>query len=400
MSSSLTLNRDTVWAALSTVNDPEINKPLTDLGMIDNLTIDGSKVSFDIVLTTKACPLKDLIKTQAREAVAAVPGAESVEVSISGKTLSVRLPERQQLPGIANIIAVSSGKGGVGKSTVAVNLACAMAAQGASVGILDADIYGPNVPIMMGVAGHKLGGVDADNKAILPENYGVKVMSISFLVKPEQAMIWRGPILHKAIAQFFSDMAWGELDYLIIDLPPGTGDAQLSISQLAPITGGIIVTTPQDVSLADCRRAYTMFKQTNIPVLGVVENMSYFVNRHGERENIFGEGGGARFAQELEIPLLGQVPLLPAVRENADNGGPIVVSLPESEPAKVLRDAAQKVIAQLCERGIETAVSQPQPEGPTEAEGKSCSDVAAEAKQAQEIAHQHEHKEGHACAVC
>jgi ATP-binding protein involved in chromosome partitioning len=346
---SARITTEQVLAALATVNDPELHKSLTELGMVDKIVIEGATVSFDIILTTKACPLKDLIKQDAARAVQAIPGVETVNVSISGKTISPRLPEKNPLPGIKNIIAVSSGKGGVGKSTVAVNIACAIAAQGASVGILDADIHGPNVPIMMGLQGSILKEMDENKKAILPQNHGVKVMSISFLVKPDQALIWRGPILHKSISQFFSDMAWGELDYLIIDLPPGTGDAQLSISQLAPVTGGVIVTTPQDVSLADCRRAHTMFKTTNIPVLGVVENMSYFLNRHGERENLFGEGGGTRFCEELDIPLLAQVPLLPQIREDADHGMPIVVSSPDCEAALCLRKAAQQVVATICD---------------------------------------------------
>jgi ATP-binding protein involved in chromosome partitioning len=346
---SILPTRDDILNALKQVNDPELHKSLTELGMVDNIRIEGTTAFFDIILTTKACPLKEQIRQDAQRAVEALPGIEKAQVNISGKTLSPRLPEKQGLPGVKNIIAVSSGKGGVGKSTVTVNLACAMAKQGASVGILDADIYGPNVPIMMGLEGQTLKGMDDNKKALLPENHGVRVMSISFLVKPGQAMIWRGPILHKSLSQFFTDMAWGELDYLLIDLPPGTGDAQLSISQLVPITGGVIVTTPQDVSLADCRRANSMFQQTNIPVLGVVENMSYFINRHGERENIFGEGGGAVFSQELGLDLIAEVPLLPQVRQDADAGSPIVISNPECAPAQALAAAAQKVIAKICD---------------------------------------------------
>jgi ATP-binding protein involved in chromosome partitioning len=348
------LTRDDVLNALKTVNDPELHKSLTELGMVDNILIENTTVSFEIILTTKACPLKEQIRQEAHAAVQALEGADKVNVTISGKTLTPRLPEKQPLPGIKNIIAISSGKGGVGKTTTSVNLACAMAQAGAKVGILDADIYGPNVPIMMGLEGSTLKGVDDDKKAILPEAHGVRVMSISFLVKPDQAMIWRGPILHKSLAQFFSDMAWGELDYLLIDLPPGTGDAQLSISQLAPITGGVIVTTPQDVSLADCRRANSMFKQTQIPVLGVVENMSYFINAHGERENIFGEGGGVAFSQELELDLLAQVPLLPRVRQDADAGLPIVVSHPEATPAVAFKEAAHKIVAKICQMSVES----------------------------------------------
>ena len=360
------ITREQVLEALKTVNDPELNKSLTELGMIDNIVIAGGAVSFEVILTTKACPLKDKIKADATAAVQALAGVDSVTVAISGKTLSVRLPERKAVDGVKNIIAVSSGKGGVGKSTVTVNLACAMAQLGAKVGILDADIYGPNVPIMMGLEGQTLKGVEEETKkAILPENHGVKVMSISFLVKPGQALIWRGPILHKSLAQFFTDMAWGELDYLLIDLPPGTGDAQLSISQLAPITGGIIVTTPQDVSLSDCRRANTMFKQTNIPVFGVVENMSYFVNKHGERENIFGEGGGERLTQELGLPLLAEVPLVPQVRRDADAGNPIVISAPESEPAIALTNVAKQIIAAICEMGVAQMQADEAPSEPT-----------------------------------
>ena len=260
------------------------------------------------------------------------------------------LVKKDPIEGVKQVIAVSSGKGGVGKSTVAVNLACALTQAGYKVGILDADIYGPNVPIMLGLEGSTIKGTNANGKALLPTAYGIKVMSISFLVKPDQAMIWRGPILHKSINQFLRDMAWGEdgeLDFLLIDLPPGTGDAQLSIAQLAPLSGGIIVTTPQDVSLADCRRAHTMFNQTQVPTLGVVENMSYYVNRQGEREFIFGQGGGERLTAELKLPLLGEVPLLPQVREDADAGKPIMHSNPTSEPAVALMAAAQALLVSL-----------------------------------------------------
>ena len=356
------IQKEAILNALKTVNDPELHKSLTELGMVDNIVIEGNDVKFDIILTTKACPLKEQIRQEAQNAVQALEGVGKVYVNISGKTLTPRLPEKQGIPGVKNIIAISSGKGGVGKSTTTVNLACAMTQAGAKVGILDADIYGPNIPIMMGVEGASLKGVDEHKKAILPEAHGVKIMSISFLVKPDQAMIWRGPILHKSLAQFFTDMAWGELDYLLIDLPPGTGDAQLSISQLAPITGGLIVTTPQDVSLADCRRANSMFKQTNIPVLGVVENMSYFINRHGERENIFGEGGGEVFSKELGLDLLAQVPLLPQVRQDADQGMPIVMSNPDCDAAIALCQAAHQVVAKICAMSVESqAVSELSP---------------------------------------
>ena len=343
------ITKDQVLDALRPIQDPELKKSLVDLGMIEKVLVIDNSVSFQLTLSTRAAVNGKAIQEQAETLVKALPGVERVKATISSKTINARKPVVQPIPGIKNILAVSSGKGGVGKSTMAVNLACALKAQGAKVGILDADIYGPNVPIMMGLQGSKLSLVDENDKGILPENYGIKVMSISFLVKPDQALIWRGPILHKSIAQFFSDMAWGELDYLLIDLPPGTGDAQLSITQLAPITGGIIVTTPQDVSLADCRRAHAMFKQTEVPVLGVIENMSYFVNRHGEREDIFGEGGGTRFAEELNTPLLTEVPLVPVVRQNADQGQPIVISQPESEPAQAITEAAKQIQAAVAQ---------------------------------------------------
>jgi ATP-binding protein involved in chromosome partitioning len=363
-------NAAQVLDALRPLQDPALKKSLVDLAAVEKLRIEENKVSFDLVLSSPAYAIKHLLKDQAEKAVLALEGVASVTVQISRKIVAPRLMNKEPLPGIKHIVAVSSGKGGVGKSTVAVNLACALAQQGAKVGILDADIYGPNVPIMMGLTDATLKAVDPEtNKALLPANHGVKVMSISFLVKPDQAMIWRGPILHKSIAQFFSDMAWGELDYLLIDLPPGTGDAQLSISQLAPITGGLIVTTPQDVSLADCRRANSMFKQTQIPVLGVVENMSYYVNRHGEKEFLFGEGGGQRLADEVGLTLLGQVPLYPKVRENADKGQPIVVSDTECDAAQELTRIANTLIDRL----NDLAENPPEESTEAPAEKASCS---------------------------
>lgn len=355
-SDNSSISAEQVKEALKKVNDPVLKKNIVDLGQIDNLTISGTTVRFELIVHSKTFPIRHELKEEARAAVAAIAGVETVEAEISKKVISSRIPLQKGLPGVKHIIAVSSGKGGVGKSTATVNLACALKAKGYAVGILDADIYGPNIPIMMGLKDATLKGMDeASNKALLPEGHGIKVMSVSFLVKPDQAMIWRGPILHKSIGQFFSDMAWGELDYLLIDLPPGTGDAQLSITQLATLSGGIIVTTPQDVSLADCKRATTMFRQTNVPVLGVIENMSYYVNRHGEREDIFGEGGGERLADELGLSLLAQVPLLPQVRQDADAGQPIVLSNPESEPAKQFMEAAEKMVV-----AVENAANNPQ----------------------------------------
>lgn len=346
------VSEDAVLAALSTVNDPELHKSLTELGMVQNLRICGGNVAFELVLTTVACPLKDKIKEDCHLALKDVPGVEQVTVEISGRTLTGKTPGREPLPGIKNVIAVSSGKGGVGKSTVAVNLACAMQQLGAKVGIVDADIYGPNVPIMMGLQGQTIKEQTAEGKLIPPECHGVKVMSMGFLVKPDQPVVWRGPLLDRVIRQFLTDTAWGELDYLIIDLPPGTGDAQLTIVQATPVVGAVIVTTPQDVALADSRKGLAMFKNANIPVFGIVENMSFFINRHGEREDIFGHGGGSAAAVELGVPFLGEIPITPMLRERADAGFPLVVAEPENPAAQVLRFVAENVVGQVCNLGV------------------------------------------------
>jgi ATP-binding protein involved in chromosome partitioning len=341
--------------ALSKVNDPELHQSLTSLGMIQNLRICEGNVAFDLVLTTTACPLKDSIKEDAAKAVRQVPGVENVEVTISGKTLAAKIAERQPIPGIQNIIAVSSGKGGVGKSTVAVNIACALTKQGARVGILDADIYGPNVPIMMGLTGISITQQSEAGKLIPPQNHGVKVMSMGFLVKDDQPVVWRGPLLDRVIRQFLTDTDWGELDYLLIDLPPGTGDAQLTIVQATPVVGAIIVTTPQDVALLDSRKGLAMFKNANIPVLGIVENMSYHICAHcGDRDEIFGHGGGEKAAQQIGVPFLGAVPLVSRLRENADKGMPIVMADPDSEQAKIFKEIAHQVTTQVCELGVKS----------------------------------------------
>lgn len=352
--------RADVWNALTTVNDPDLKKPLTELGMIDALVIeDSGHVSFEIKLTTTACPLKEVIRQDAENAVANVPGVTTVDAVISKNTITLQAatPQRAPIAGIRNIIAVSSGKGGVGKSTVATNLACAIAKQGARVGVLDADIYGPNVPLMMGLQDKKPTSATDSGKIIPLENHGVKVMSMAFLVKRDQPVVWRGPMLDKVIRQFLTDTVWGTeeepLDYLLIDLPPGTGDAQLTIVQATPVTGAVIVTTPQDVALMDSRKGLAMFKNTNIPVFGIVENMSLYhcPNCHHEAP-IFGHGGGQATAEELNLPLLAQVPLVPGIREKADAGFPIVVADPESPPAKALTDAAHQVVAQVCAMGV------------------------------------------------
>lgn len=339
------IDRDLVLAALSKVQEPELHKDLVTLNMIRDLTVEDGKVSFTILLTTPACPLRTTIEKEARQAVEALPGVRSVQVKMNASVPSDgRARGLLNLP-VRNAVAVASGKGGVGKSTVAVNIAVALAQSGAKVGLLDADIYGPNVPTMMGV--DRLPAQTDAEKMAPAVSYGVELMSIGFMVKPGQPLIWRGPMLHSAIRQFLSDVEWGELDYLIIDLPPGTGDAQLSLAQSIPLSGGIIVTLPQAVSLEDARRGLEMFKALNVPILGVVENMSYLEMPDGTRMDVFGTGGGQRLAQTCAVPFLGQIPMDPAVRVGGDAGTPIVVSQPDSAPARAMRNLAEQIAAQL-----------------------------------------------------
>jgi ATP-binding protein involved in chromosome partitioning len=336
--------KDKVLAALGQVQEPELHKDLVTLNMIRDLQVDGGKVSFTVMLTTPACPLKSQIEREARQAVMAVSGVESVNIKLDANVPNDgRIRGLVQLP-IRNAVAIASGKGGVGKSTVAVNVAAVLAQSGARVGLLDADIYGPNVPTMMGV--DRL-PEPRDNKLVPAEVYGVKLMSIGFLVKPDQPLIWRGPMLHSAIRQFLTDVAWGELDYLIIDLPPGTGDAALSLAQSLPLSGTVIVTLPQQVSLEDARRGLEMFKQLDVGIFGVVENMSYLELADGTRMDIFGSGGGQRLASQAGVPFLGAIPIDPVVREGGDAGKPVVVSHPESAVARALRSIAEDIAAKI-----------------------------------------------------
>jgi ATP-binding protein involved in chromosome partitioning len=340
------LRQEAVMAALRTVKDPDLNRDIVSLNFVRELEIVGSRVSFKLVLTTPACPVKEKLLQAAREAVLAVPGVEAVEVTMQAEVPKGRdLSGKQSLPGVRNIVAISSGKGGVGKSTVAVNLAVALAQTGAKVGLLDTDVYGPNVPIMIGVnqepmvRGHKL----------IPHNaYGVKVMSLGFLNRGDRPVVWRGPMIHTAVRQFLYDVEWGELDYMIVDMPPGTGDAQLSLAQLVPVQGAVLVTTPQEVAMADVRKAFNMFEQVQIPVLGIVENMSYFICPSCcERHDIFGSGGGQQLADRFRTKLLGQIPLSMSIREGGDIGIPIVVGAPDSQQAKAFRQVAENVAAQV-----------------------------------------------------
>ena len=339
-----TITRDMVLGALSTVQEPELHNDLVSLNMIRDIQIDGGKVSFSIMLTTPACPLKNQIESESRAAVEAIPGVKTVDVIFDANVPSDgRQRGVLELP-IRNAVAIASGKGGVGKSTVAVNVAVTLAASGARVGLLDADIYGPNIPTMMGV--QRLPD-STDGKLVPAEAFGVKVMSIGFLVKSDQPLIWRGPMLHSAIRQFLTDVAWGELDYLIVDLPPGTGDAGLSLAQTLPLSGGVIVTLPQQVSLDDARRGLEMFRQLNVPIIGVVENMSYLELPDGSKMDIFGSGGGELLARQSGVPFIGSIPMDPTVREGGDSGVPVVVGAPDSMVAKALISITKDVAAKI-----------------------------------------------------
>ncbi len=338
------LSEQIILNALSKIQDPDLHKDIVTLGFIKDLKITNGDVSFRIVLTTPACPVKEQMEEAAREHVSAIEGVTSVKVTMDAEVPKGRGlgGDKAQMPGVQNIIAISSGKGGVGKSTVAVNVAVALAQSGAKVGVMDMDVYGPNVPIMMGIA-DKQPAVYV-NKLIPVEAHGVKVMSMALLQPGDKPMIVRGPILHGLVRQFLTDVVWGELDYLIVDMPPGTGDVQLSLAQLVPVQGAVLVTTPQEVSLSDVRRAFRMFETVNVPVLGIVENMSYFIAPDtGTRYNIFGEGGGARLADEYAAAFLGSVPLGLEVREGGDNGTPAVVSHPDSPQAKALQIVAEEI---------------------------------------------------------
>jgi ATP-binding protein involved in chromosome partitioning len=332
-----------VMEALATVQDPELHKDLVTLHMIRDVKVEDGIVSFVLVLTTPACPLRERIAGDARTAVEGIPGVREVNLRVESSVPNGQRPGQVKLSA-RNTIAVSSGKGGVGKTTVAVNLAVSLARSGSRVGLLDADIYGPNVPMMMGV--HSMPAPDSE-RLVPPEAFGVKVMSIGFLVPPDQPLIWRGPMLHSVIRQFLADVEWGDLDYLVIDLPPGTGDAQLSLSQLLPLTGGLIVTLPQKVALEDARRGLEMFRILEVPVIGVVENMSYLAGPSGVTLDLFGRGGGKQLAEKSCVPFLGEIPIDPEVRIGCDAGLPMVVAHPDSEAARALNAIAGKVAARL-----------------------------------------------------
>jgi ATP-binding protein involved in chromosome partitioning len=321
--------------------------------MVKEVAVDGGQVRVEIELTTPACPSRDVIVSSIQAAVGRLPGVTGVEVALSAQVLPRQsVSQNARLPGVKNILAVAAGKGGVGKSTVTTNLAAALYRSGAKVGILDADIYGPSIPQMMGDPDVPA-GVDASNKIQPAVHHGLSVISVGFFVERGGAVIWRGPMVHKLLQQFLEDVNWGELDYLVVDLPPGTGDAQLSLSQLIPITGAVMVTTPQEVSVIDVEKAMAMWKRVEVPVIGVVENMSTYVCPScGHREEIFSRGGGRKLAEREKVPFLGEVPLVPAVRGAGDVGKPVVLAQPQSEVAGIFMGIAQAVACALSVRNM------------------------------------------------
>jgi ATP-binding protein involved in chromosome partitioning len=348
------LTEAAVLDALRTVQEPELGGDLVTRNMVRDLAISGSDVAFTIELTTPACPLKDQIESEVRTALQPLGVAGvAIEWAATVRRASPRTAE-QLVPGVKNVIAVASGKGGVGKSTVSVNLAVALAKAGASVGLLDADITGPNIPMMMGIDGQPT--ASANNKIIPLERHGVKVISIQFFVPEGQPIVWRGPLIGGAISQFLRDVEWGELDYLVVDLPPGTSDAQLTLAQAVPISGVVLVTTPQEVALADVAKALAMLQRLNVPVIGLVENMSAFICPHcGEATEIFGRGGGERFAEKHGIEFLGKVPIDVTVRQGGDVGVPAVAQREPGPAAQALEHVAGLVAAAMSVRAATSA---------------------------------------------
>jgi ATP-binding protein involved in chromosome partitioning len=336
-----------VLEALKAVRDPDLNRDIVALKFVKDLRIEGGRVSFTIELTTPACPVKDQMREQARAAVMQVPGVTVVDVQMTAQVRSNLGADlsKAPVPGVKNIIAVGAGKGGVGKTTVAVNLAIALSQCGGRVAVIDGDIYGPNVPIMLGIDTQ----LTTDGQKIVPaEQYGIQLVSMAFLTGDDAPVIWRGPMLHGVIQQFFREVLWKDVDYLIVDMPPGTGDVALSLSQSVPVSGGVVVTTPQTVSVADTRRAVRMYQKLNVPTLGLIENMSHFVCPNCNHESdIFGKGGGEALATEMSVPFLGRIPIYEPIRIGGDTGVPVVVGDPTSAPARAFRVAAERLAAQL-----------------------------------------------------
>ena len=344
----MAVTTEQILNALRTVQDPDLKRDIVSLGFVKGLTVEGGRVAFTIELTTPACPVRDLLKEQARDAVKTLPGVSEVQVAMTSQVRpSVTLQASGLLPPtVKHAIAVASGKGGVGKSTVTANLALALARSGSKVGVMDADVYGPSIPTILGLTAQP--EVDERNRISPVEQDGLKVISMGFFMKPEEAVVWRGPMLHKTVQQFLGGVLWGDIDYLLCDLPPGTGDVQLSLCQSIPLTGAVIVSTPQDVALNVAQKAIAMFRKLNAPILGVIENMSHYVCPHcGTRDDIFGSGGARAIAERLQLPFLGEIPLATAVRASADAGRPIVLSDPGSPAAKAFTAAAEQLAAQV-----------------------------------------------------
>jgi ATP-binding protein involved in chromosome partitioning len=339
----MTVSAEEILRALSAIEDPDLHRDIVSLGFVQPPEIAGDVVSVRIVLTTPACPVRETIERDARELLLALPGVREANVTMEAQVAQHRASERAPVEGVRHLIAIASNKGGVGKSTVSANLAVALASLGARVGLLDADITGPNLPTMMGIG--QGSQVEAGGLRV-EERFGVKVCSIGFVLPRGTPVVWRGPMIGTAVRQLLHDVSWGELDYLLIDLPPGTSDASMSMSQEAPISGVVIVSTPQDVALEDAAKAVGMFDKLNVPIFGVIENMSYFVCPHcSERTEIFGHGGARTAAEDLGLEFLGELPLDPATREAADDGTPIVVSAPESPQSQAFIEVAKKVAA-------------------------------------------------------
>jgi ATP-binding protein involved in chromosome partitioning len=345
------LTEERVFEALRKVQDPELHRDIVSLGMVKNLAVGNGRVSFTVELTTPACPLRETIDADCKKALAEVGGISTVEINFGAQVRGSKAGAGQTdlLPTVKNVVLVAAGKGGVGKSTVAANLAVALKMHGAATGLLDADIYGPSVPIIMGVKGEpKQIDVDGGRKIQPATAHGLPVMSIGFFLDPEQAVIWRGPMLGKALHQLMADVHWGELDYLVVDMPPGTGDVQITFSQQLKVSGALLVATPQEVALADVIRAKSMFDKVMIPIVGMVENMSYFIcDGCGKQHEIFSRGGAKRAAERFQIPYLGEIPITPALREGGDRGVPILVQDPRSPVSKSFLEIAAKLAGQL-----------------------------------------------------
>ncbi|MGC8594245.1 MAG: iron-sulfur cluster carrier protein ApbC [Candidatus Kryptoniota bacterium] len=345
------MTKEDIIAALAKIKDPDLHRDIVSLGFVKKVELTDNRLDVEIQLTTPACPVRDEMKTQAVEEIRKLGFNGNLNVTMTSQVASQSNQVREEiLPGVKNTIAVASGKGGVGKSTVAVNLAAALSRDGARVALVDADVYGPSIPLMLGVTERpQTERIDEKRFKIYPvEKFGIKMMSIGFLVDTETPMIWRGPMASGAVKQFLTDVVWEDIDYMIFDLPPGTGDVQLTLVQTIPLTGAVIVTTPQDVSLADVRRGVRMFQKVNVPILGIIENMSYFVCSHcGQREEIFSYGGGRKTAEKFAVPFLGEIPIYTPIRIGGDTGKPIVLMEPESEQARTIVGVARQLAAQV-----------------------------------------------------